>query len=275
MNTPSFVEIREALSASARRQGYALAVVTNADFTSSASLENLPQKGIFWDKDTRLAALLEHRGMRLFNSAKAIALCDDKALSYLALLGTGVPLPRTLLCPISYPGIGYASAAFLPSVADELSLPFVIKEVYGSFGKQVYLARTLKEAAEILERTAPAPLLFQEFIKESAGRDLRVYVVGQRVCGAMLRENTEGDFRANAALGSKTQAYALSAEEERVALDTSRLLGLDFAGVDLLMSSSGPLVCEVNSNAHFRALRAVTGMDPSDAIIALLKEASV
>ncbi len=272
LRTAAFEEIRESFLEAAQRQGVGLAVATNADFIASAKLRDLPEKVIFWDKDVRLAAFLEKRGLRLYNRARSIALCDDKALTFLALQGSPVPLPRTILCPMTFPGVGYADAAFLEQVAGELSLPFVIKEVYGSFGRQVYLARSLPEAAGILAKTGSVPLLFQEFVRESASRDVRVYVVRQRVCAAMLRESLNGDFRANAALGGRASAHSLSAEEEKIALDACSLLGLDFAGVDLLLGRDSPLLCEVNSNAHFKALKAVTGADPAGAILSMLRE---
>ncbi len=115
-------------------------------------------------------------------------------------------------------------------------------------------------------------MLFQRFIKESAGRDLRLYVVGGRVVAAMERVNHSGDFRANIAGGGSARPHKVSAQEEELALLACRHLGLDFGGIDLLQSKDGPVLCEVNSNAHFQALRELSGVDPADHILSLIKE---
>ena len=267
LDTPSFREIESDMLAAAPQHGFRFLPRTNQDFVSPQSLEGLPPACLFWDKDVRLARLLELAGMRLYNPAQSIAHCDDKTLTYLALKGK-LPMPLTLLCPMTYEGLGYQQMDFLQSAADTLGLPFIIKEGYGSYGSQVYLVHTISQARELLQRIGAKPVLFQQFIQESAGRDLRIFVVGGQTIAAMKRINTAGDFRANIAEGGYGEAYSLSAEEARLAIDACQLMGLDFAGVDLLFSKDGPLLCEVNSNAHFAALKEVTGINPALAIAA-------
>lgn len=221
---------------------------------------------ILWDKDKYLGMQLEALGLRVFNSVDALAVCDDKALTHIALGKHGIPMPKTVLVPRTYPYVGYGDFSFLDRAIALLGLPLIIKEASGSFGKQVYLANTREEAAAILEEHEGTPLLMQEFIASSRGRDVRAYVVGEHVAAAMVRSNDE-DFRANVAQGGKTAVYALSEEEEALCVRTARLLGLDYAGVDLLFGEQGPLVCEVNSNAHFQGLSACTGVDIAAAIV--------
>lgn len=264
-------EIRQQMLDSARRQGLELRAVTNADFVGPDSFTNLPPMALFWDKDLLLAQRLEMAGLRLFNPMEGIRLCDDKTLSYLKLLPSGLPQPDTLLCPQTFPRVGFTNTGFLDQVADQLGLPFVIKEGMGSFGQQVYLAHSLAEAKEILQGLH-SPILFQRFIAESAGRDLRLYVVGKQVVAAMMRVNRAGDFRANINHGGSAHHHVPTAEEQQMAIDACAWLGLDFAGVDLLLSHEGPLLCEVNSNAHFKALRELSGVNPADHIIRLMKE---
>ena len=271
LETASFRLIQQEMALAAERQGLSLRKYTNADFVTSKSLDALPGAVLFWDKDIRLAKLMELKGARLYNPAEAIALCDDKTLTFIALKGL-VPMPKTLLCPMTYGRLGYGSMTFLEEAADELGVPFIVKEGYGSYGNQVYLIRNLNDAGELLTRIGAGPILFQKFIQESAGRDVRAYVVNGRVVAAMKRVNREGNFRANIADGGDGEKYHLSQEEERITLEACRLLHLDFAGVDLLFSKSGPLLCEVNSNAHFEALKQVTGVNPADAIIDMIKE---
>lgn len=211
---------------------------------------------VYFDKDKYAARALE-RNMRLFNRAEAVELCDDKMLTYLAL--EGFPMPETvssLLCystpPEHDPLIGEA---------ERLGYPVVVKENFGSLGRQVYLAHTREELETLHARLLAKPHLFQRFVKESAGRDLRVIVVGGKAVAAMERTASGGDFRANLAGGGKGKRVTADGEGARLAEAVADRLGLDFCGVDLLFGEEGYLVCEVNSNAFFGGIEAVTGIN--------------
>ena len=205
--------------------------------------------------------------MPVFNSARAIALCDDKTLTFLCLERAGVPQPETVLCPKTFPGLGYGDMGFVEKIGQDLGWPLVVKEGMGSFGREVYLCHNAREARERLEGIDDKPALLQRFIAASAGRDKRLFVVGGRVTAAIERRNLQGDFRANIENGGQARPVIPTGEEERLALDACRALGLDFGGVDLLDDSGTPLVCEVNSNAHFAGLMAATGVNPADEIM--------
>lgn len=260
-------ELKNSLVSEGARQGLELFCRTNADFMRPDSVLDGPRAALFWDKDIRLAMRMEAAGMRLFNTAAAIEVCDDKTLTWLALHRADIPMPDTLLVPATFPAVGYTQTLFLQEAAQVLGLPMVVKEGCGSFGQQVYLVHAIEEAAEVLSRSPGVPMLLQRFIKESAGRDIRAYVVGGRVVASILRANHTGDFRANVFSGGTATPHNLTVAEERLALAACRELNLDFGGVDLLFSDEGPLVCEVNSNAHFRGLRDATGVDPAAFII--------
>ncbi|HWQ58163.1 MAG TPA: RimK family alpha-L-glutamate ligase [Clostridia bacterium] len=272
LKSDKFDALYAALSARAEQHGLALKRRTNVELMTDAARnaplngEPLPGYAVFWDKDVRLARLLEARGMRLFNGASAIELCDDKALTHIALVGA-VPMPKTVLVPLTFPRVGYTDEVFLERIADYLGYPFIIKECFGSFGQQVYLAGNLAEAKALLAKTSGSPVIAQEFIKASFARDARLYMVGGRCVAAMKRENDSGDFRANVALGGRAAPYCPDTEERRVAEAACAKLGLDFAGVDLLFGADGPLLCEVNSNAHFAAISEATGADIADEIM--------
>ncbi len=274
-----FIALRDALSAAAETRGISLAIRTNDTllFDAATGSPLFDAAGydfaILWDKDKYLGMQLEALGLRVFNSVRSLSLCDDKALTHMALAGRGVPMPRTVLVPRTYPFVGYGDMAFLDKAIAFLGLPLVVKECSGSFGKQVYLANTREEAASILAGREGTPLLLQQFIRASLGRDVRAYVVGGRVVAAMERRN-DTDFRANVARGGSCAPYALSPAEEALACRAALLLGLDYAGVDLLHGPDGPLVCEVNSNAHFHGLAACTGVDVAGAILAHIAEAA-
>lgn len=273
LRTPSFIATEKAFLDAAKAANLRLTLRHNASFLREDSLSCPPPAALFFDKDVRLAQAMEQAGMRLFNRARAIAACDDKTATFLALEKARLPQPRTILGPVTFPGIGYGDMGFLNDIAQELGFPLVIKEGYGSFGRQVYLANTLDEMRRIVTATGANPLLFQSFIRESAGEDLRVYVVGGRAIAAIHRINEEGDFRANLENGGKAIPYAPSPEEAALAVAACEAVQADFAGVDLLMSKDGPLVCEVNSNAHFLGLKAATGVNPAAHIVQLIREA--
>ncbi len=266
-----FAYAYERLRAAAQHYGHALTLKTNAELLFDASTGELfsaerPDFAVFWDKDIRLAFELEALGTHLYNSARAVALCDDKSLTHMALAKAGLPMPKTVAVPFTYPRAGYGDFSFLKEAERLFPYPMVIKECFGSYGQQVYLAQNESEAKAILGRTEPTPALLQQFIEESAGRDARLIVVGGRLIAAMLRKNPS-DFRANLANGGTAEAYTPSAQEEALALAAASALGLDFCGVDLLFSKNGPLVCEVNSNAQFKGIFLSTGVDVAERIM--------
>ena len=219
---------------------------------------------VYLDKDKYLSRMLELQGIRLFNSARAVQTCDDKMETYLALSGSGLRVPKTIPAPLSYTPNAPLSAALIERIEGELTYPVVVKECYGSLGKGVYLARGREELVAVATRLKEKPHLFQEYIAESAGRDLRVIVVGGRALLAMKR-TSEGDFRSNAALGGKGEPYEASGEQIAYAERAAKRLNLDFCGVDLLFGREGPVLCEVNSNAFFRTAEAVTGVNVAGA----------
>lgn len=268
-----FFSLYSALKQSADRAGLQLELKTNielmCDIASGKTVANetLPPFAIFWDKDVRLAKTLEAAGMKLFNSASAIELCDDKSLTHIALMNR-VPQPKTVLIPLTFPRVGYTDCAFLEKIADYLGFPLVIKQCFGSFGAGVYLAGNMEEAKAALMKTAGGAAIAQQYIASSFARDIRAYIVGDKVAAAMLRHNESGDFRANVAQGGKADAYALNEAQAALAVKTAQILGCTFAGVDLLFGENGEMtVCEVNSNAHFAGISAATGVNIADKII--------
>lgn len=276
LNTQKFKEHYHWLNAACKKQQVHLEIRTNAEFLiqadtgvvkSAAFQDTLPDFVLFWDKDIRLAHALEAMGLRLYNSADAIAACDDKSLTAAALAGI-VRQPRTYLAPMTYSNIGYTDFSFLEQVEKELSYPFIIKECFGSFGMQVYLVSSRDEAEKILSIKAGNSFLFQEYIKSSTGRDIRLHVVGDSVVTSMLRYN-EHDFRANITNGGFMKPYQPSEAQKMLAVKVCNTLKLDFAGVDILFGEQDePILCEVNSNAHFKNIFNCTGINVADAIIA-------
>ena len=124
------------------------------------------------------------------------------------------------------------------------------------------------EALDTIKKIGHCNFIMQEYIKSSQGRDVRIHVVGGKVVTAMERNNRE-DFRANITNGGSMKKYVPTKEHEQMAIEVCEQLKLDFAGVDLLFGKDEePVLCEVNSNAHFKNIYECTGVNVATCIIA-------
>lgn len=222
---------------------------------------------LFWDKDVKLAHALETLGVPVFNSSSSIALCDDKSLTHLELSRhDDLRLPRTFISPKKNFSDGETDPEIM-NIAEELGFPCIIKECFGSFGYNVFLAKDTSELVDIIRDIDVRPYLIQEFISSSTGRDIRLQVVGGRVIASMYRYN-DTDFRANLTNGGSMKKYIPTKAQEYAAIMACRYLGVDFAGVDILFGENDdPVICEVNSNAHFKNLFNCTGVNTADVIL--------
>ena len=299
LRTKKFTEHYGWLKAAAEKCGMDLAFLSNSDLlfplcskkisagvelkqrVEAVALEN--DFVIYWDKDIPLGNMLQffcrEQNVPVFNSLDSIAVCDNKYETYQKLWewnqscarGEEIPILPTIAAPMTYPNVGYPDTSFLAPVLSALGLPVVIKECYGSFGQQVYLAGTKEEAGKITKKLAGKPFLYQWYQKESSGRDVRLQVVGDKVVAAMYRFS-ESDFRANISNGGQMEQYFPTEEECSLAVRTARVLGLDFAGVDLLFTGErADVVCEVNSNAHFKNSYLCTGVNTAEFIMEHIK----
>lgn len=243
---------------SAEKIGISLEHITN--FQAIFSVEKY-DFALFWDKDVQTAELMENRGIRVFNSASSIALCDNKVSTYLHLQNT-VKQPKTLFPPLSF--FSQAYSGFVEKAVAVLGLPLVFKECCGSFGAQVFLCRT---ADEIMSHIGEKPFLLQEYI-ECNNSDVRIEVVGNEAVAAMRRYNPD-DFRSNITNGGTAEPYEPTDSEKELAITACSAIGLDFGGVDII---GGDIVCEVNSNAHIINLAETTGIDVAPMIFGHIGE---
>lgn len=153
------------------------------------------------------------------------------------------------------------------------SSPVIIKLLEGTQGLGVVLAETRKAAKSVIEAFSglKANILIQEFIKEAGGSDIRVFVVNDKIVGSMKRTGAEGDFRSNLHRGGSAEVIKLSAKERKAALKAAKSMGLSIAGVDLLQSSRGPLILEVNSSPGLKGIEDATQKDVAAAIIEFIE----
>lgn len=241
-------------------------ILTQIDFSNKNEYEFV----LFWDKDIMLAHHLENLGYKVFNSAKAIEICDDKAKTALILENKDILMPKTIFAPFTFsinPFNDNSDLSFVDEVIKKLSLPLVIKENNGSFGEQVYLVNTKEELIQKIKEISPKQFLFQEYIKSSFGRDCRIEVVGGKAIGAVQRRSNGNEFRSNVLQGGSMFKFDCPQEFYQMAEKVCKIIGLDFAGVDIMFKDDKtPIFCEVNSNVHFKTFYTVTGINLADEI---------
>ncbi len=266
LNNNRFDVLYDMLIESFKEKDVALEIIPNDDLLMATNdLDEIIKQydfAIFWDKDIMLAEYLENKGLKVFNSSKAISLCDDKGLTFLALKDKGIKMPKTIIAPFTFRNIPYNKFTFIENVIKELSLPLVIKISQSSFGAGVYLVHTKEELLSKLKEIGTERVIFQEFIASSYGRDVRVEVVAGKVIGTVMRRNEKGDFRSNVLAGGTMVKYDASPEFIEMASKASQALGLDFGGIDIMFDTyNKPIFCEANSNCHFRTFFTITGIN--------------
>ena len=267
MNTDKFINLYEMLCQAFKKHQVDLEIKRASDISLEVSylIKDKPDFAIFWDKDIYLAERLENQGIKLFNNKKAVELCDNKILMYQQLAKDNIRIPRTFIAPKTFEGLGYTKRDFLNEVIKEIGYPLVVKEAYGSFGEQVYLAKDEKSLNQIIDQIGYKDFLMQEYIEESKGKDIRINVVGDKAIVSMLRENNQ-DFRSNISNGGHGSLYEPKQDYIDLAIKASKSLGLDFAGVDVLFGKDGPIICELNSNPQFASTLKATGINLADYI---------
>ncbi len=157
----------------------------------------------------------------------------------------------------------------LPAIERIGGAPVIIKILEGTQGVGVILAESNKVAEAIIEtlHSASQNVLVQKFIAESKGRDLRAFVVGDRVVATMRRVAQGNEFRSNVHRGGKTEVVKIEPEYEEAAVRAAQILGLKVAGVDMLESHDGPSIMEVNSSPGLEGIEGCTGLDVAGSII--------
>lgn len=210
----------------------------------------------------------EMMGIFSLNDSTAITRSRDKLRALQILSRSGIGLPIT-----SYAHSTRMTEQLIKMVG---GAPCIIKLIEGTQGKGVILAETKKAAESVIDgfRQMKAHFLVQEFIKESNGKDIRAFVIGDRVVASMMRSAKEGEFRSNLHRGGTAVPVEISEEEATVAVNAAKALGLNVAGVDLLRSSRGPLVLEVNSSPGLQGIETSTGLDIASMIIEYIENNS-
>ena len=241
---------------------------TLAEIKNNEIKINLPAANfvLYLDKDIYLARLLEKAGFRLFNKADFIKLCDDKMLTFIACANEGIRMPKTIAGPLVYTDLQESNFKFLDSVIEEIGLPMVVKKVYGSLGEGVYLVETREELIKLYSEIARNPIIFQEYVKSSYGKSIRVLIIDGKVFGSFIRRNPL-DFRSNFGDNASSRILEKPQKYEAFAQKIAEKLQIEYAGIDLLVyEDDEPILCEINSNAFFEEFEKVTGLNVAEAV---------
>ncbi len=215
---------------------------------------------------TAVLRQFEMMGVYPLNESVGIGRSRDKLRSMQLLARDGIGLPNTTF-------------AHDPKQTEEViklagGAPLVIKLLEGTQGVGVMLAETENSAKSVVEafRGAQVNILVQQFIKEAGGEDIRAFVIGGKVVAAMLRKGADGDFRSNLHRGGSAKSIKISPEERATAVKAAKAMGLNVCGVDMLRSSSGPVVMEVNSSPGLEGIEKATGIDIAGKTIEFLEK---
>lgn len=204
----------------------------------------------------------ELQGYLVINTHSAVHRAKNKVRTLQLLHHYGIPMPKTVVL------FGEGN---LDHVMHEFKYPVIVKSAYGAGGSGVFIAesrRSLFPVVEhLLKRSKVEPIKIQEYIAESKGKDLRVFIVGRKVVATMQRSAKKGEFRSNFHKGGRVECIEPTEAEVKMALDASIGLGLDISGVDILRTKHGPVVIEVNSQPGLEGITKATGVDVARKIV--------
>lgn len=209
---------------------------------------------------------LERLGVHTFNSSQSIEVVKDKLYTQQILAESDLPVPKTML--IKYP-------VNVELVEKQVGFPVIVKTISGSHGNGVFLCETkskFEDLMELISATEPhVNIILQEFVQRSSGRDIRVFVIGGRVVACMERMSRDGSFKANFSRGGEVRAFKINPEIEWLATESTRILNLDIAGVDLLFDGDHFKICETNSSPGFQGIESCCEVSIPDEIYDFIK----
>lgn len=203
----------------------------------------------------------ERMGVIVLNEGDGISNSRDKLMACQMMSESGIPVPIT-----AHVGTWQDTRRAISRVG---GTPCVVKVTEGTHGSGVFLAHTEQQARQLVYQMLERDMrpLVQEYIKESHGQDTRAFVVGGKVVAAMRRKARGSEFRSNFHLGAKVEKLEIPEKHAEIACKAAEIMGLDIAGVDLLDSSRGALVLEVNSSPGLEGIEAASGVNVASKII--------
>ncbi len=215
---------------------------------------------VYFDKDKYTLKMLEKSGYKLFNGYNQIEVCDDKMLTLIETADNNIKMPTTIAGLMVYDKKQEIPTSYYESIEKKLGYPFIFKLSYGSLGKGVFLIKNRREFVKTYKKYKTLPHLFQKFVPTSYGKDIRIIVIGGKVVGAIQRNANHG-FRSNLSIGGRGEQIKIPKSLEDTAVKITKILNLDYAGLDFLIGDNEYLLCEVNSNAFFKGFEKTTNIN--------------
>lgn len=215
------------------------------------------------DMEVSTVKQLQLMGIPVVNHYLPIVRAKNKVRTLQILQHEGIPLPKTAVIH---------NVEYLDAAIDKLgTFPLILKIPHGSLGVGVSILesrRSLKSMVEFISVNLKNNLIIiQEYVKEAKGKDIRAFIVGGKIIAAMERRAKRGDFRANFSQGGNIALTDLSEEEQTIALKAAKAVGLHVAGVDIIRTSNGPKILEVNANPGLRGITQATGINVAEHIV--------
>ena len=214
-------------------------------------------------------AVLRHfqrKGVAMINGPEAVEACADKLQTLQLLSASGLPIPRTILAKFPVD---------VDVIERELGFPVVVKTLRSTRGAGVLLCHDrsqFNDLASLLgDATPSADFIFQQYVKSSHGRDVRLLVIDGKVTAAMERRATDGGFKSNISLGGVGVQIAPPGDMAKLAIDAASALKLDVAGIDVLFDAAGYRICEANSSPGFSGLEEACNVSVPDAVFDLVE----
>lgn len=212
-----------------------------------------------FEKNFRIARVLSrtalHSGKTIIDDAVATRDIANKVTQAELFQASGLPHPETFFT---------FSPTIFENTVSRIGLPLIAKPIDGARGESIFFIRTNEEALSCFNKNAKTHL-FQKYIPIQS--DIRVFIVGGKVLGAMRRYIIHGDIRSNASLGAESVAIPVTPEIIRLAQQATTLVGYEIAGVDLIETSSGYTILEVNHTPQWQAFKKATNINPAEYII--------
>ncbi|MEM2144187.1 MAG: lysine biosynthesis protein LysX [Candidatus Jordarchaeaceae archaeon] len=255
----------KALIEAAKRKNVKLTLIDgkNIFLEATGDFDRIPEADVYLQrmvsafKGLYITKILESKGKKVINSYSVSSICADKLLTTLALRKAGIPSPRTF--------VAFDIEAAL-DVLEQLGYPAIIKPVFGSWGRLIAILKDPQSAKAILESRESMGALYQiyyiqEFVNKINNRDIRSFVIGDRVVAAIYRIAGKDEWRTNTALGGKAELCPVTPEIEELSLKTAKTLGDGVYGIDILETSDNMLVNEVNHTMEYHTTVPLTGVD--------------
>lgn len=194
---------------------------------------------------------------------KSVIVSHNKFLTLLALKEAGLPVPETFMA---------VSRKTVENLLDEMDYPVVMKLLYGSLGKGVMFADSKQSATSLMDTLErfKEPIFLEEYIP-NPGEDIRVFVIGGEVLGAMKRIAQKDELRTNIGIGGTGKPTTIDTKMKDIAIKAADVLGTDITGIDIIKGPKGPVIIEANVNVHFEGITKALGINVAKEIVEFVK----